>query len=71
MDADTTFGKIQLMDDAQPFPGMELKRFRKELSNLSIRDLGFSPGLSSIKVWCARRTLLIRFTHYYHIVWQE
>lgn len=46
MAADTTFGKIQLMDDAQPFLGMELKRFRKELSNLSIRDLGFSPGLS-------------------------
>ena len=53
------------MDDALPFLGMELRRFRKELSNLSIRDLGFSPGLSSIKAWYARRTLLIRYYTFY------
>ena len=61
MDADTTSGKILQMDVALPFLDMELRRFLKELSNLSIRDLGFSPGLSSIKAWCERRTLLVGY----------
>ena len=59
MVAGTTFGKIPQTDNALPFLGMELRRFRKELSNLSIRDLGFSPGLSFIEDQYARRSLLI------------
>lgn len=59
MVADTTSGSTQPMEKTLPSLGMELKRCHQALSNLSIRDLGFSPGLSSMKIQYARGSLLV------------
>lgn len=57
MEADTTSGPILPMGRAQSFLGMELERCRKALSNLSIKNLGFSPGSSSMRILvCEKNT---------------
>lgn len=57
MEADTTSGPTLPMGRAQSFLGMELERCRKALSNLSIKNLGFSPGSSSMRILvCEKNT---------------